>query len=91
MNLYDKIMDRVVTYTTYIGTVALAVVMLIITANVFYRLTGGVIAGTYDLIETVVVCVAAFALPNCELAKKHTNVDMLIMHMRCLRGRLCLC
>jgi hypothetical protein len=38
MNIYDKIMDRVVTYTTYIGKVALALVMLIIMANVFYRL-----------------------------------------------------
>jgi hypothetical protein len=38
MNLCDKIMDGVGAYTNYIGTVALALVMLIITANVFYRL-----------------------------------------------------
>jgi hypothetical protein len=38
MNLCDKIMDRVGAYTNYIGTVALALVMLIIMANVFYRL-----------------------------------------------------
>jgi TRAP-type C4-dicarboxylate transport system permease small subunit len=82
MNLYDKIMNWVVTYTTYIGTAALAAVMLIITANVFWRITGGVIAGTYDLVETIVVLVATFALPNCEISKKYTNVDMLTVLMK---------
>ena len=82
MNLYDKIMDRIVHYSTYIGTFALAAVMLIIVANVIYRVFGGVIAGTYDLVETITVLVASFALTNTELAKKHTNVDMLIVLMK---------
>lgn len=82
MNLYDKIMERTVNFTAIIGQFALAAVMLIITANVFYRIFGRIIPGTYDLIETVVVLVSAFALPLCELAKKHTNVDMLTVLMK---------
>lgn len=82
MNLYDKIIERTVTYGTYVGTAALVAVMLIITANVFYRIFGGIIAGTYDLVETIVVLVSAFSLPSCEFYKKHTNVDMLITHMK---------
>jgi TRAP-type C4-dicarboxylate transport system permease small subunit len=82
MNLFDKTMDRTVNFTSYIGQFALAAVMLIITANVFYRIFGKIIPGTYDLIETIVVLVSAFSLPLCELAKKHTNVDMLITLMK---------
>jgi TRAP-type C4-dicarboxylate transport system permease small subunit len=82
MNFYDKIMNGTVKFTSYIGQFALAAVMFIITANVIYRIFGKIIPGTYDLIETIVVLVSAFALPLCELAKKHTNVDMLIVLMK---------
>jgi TRAP-type C4-dicarboxylate transport system permease small subunit len=82
MNLYDKIMKWVTEYTTYIGTVALFAVMMIIVSNVFYRMFGGVIAGTYDLVETVTVLVASFALVNCEYEKRQTTVDMLTTLMK---------
>ena len=82
MNLYDKITNWLVTYGTYIGTAALVAVMLIVTANVIYRIFGGVIAGTYDLIEIIIVLVGAFSLANCELYKGQTNVDMLITHLK---------
>jgi TRAP-type C4-dicarboxylate transport system permease small subunit len=82
MNLIDRIMHEVVNYCTYIGTLALASVMLIIVSNVIYRALGGALPGTYDLVETVTVVVAAFALTSTELAKKHTNVDALISHMK---------
>jgi TRAP-type C4-dicarboxylate transport system permease small subunit len=82
MNVLDKIMEKTVDYSTYIGTLALAAVMMIIVANVILRVFGGIIAGTYDLVETITVLVASFALTNCEMAKKHTNVDMLIVLMK---------
>ncbi len=82
MNLYDKVTAWTVQYTTYIGTLALATVMLIIVANVLFRTVGGIIAGTYDLVEIVTVLVASFALTNTEYAKKHTSVDMLTTLMK---------
>lgn len=71
-------MKHIVYYPTYFGTVALAAVMFIVVGNVFWRIFGRVIPGTYDLVETVTVVVAAFALVNTEYERKHTNVDMLI-------------
>ncbi len=82
MNLYEKTTDRFVEYSTYIGTFALAAVMIIIVSNVIYRVFGGIIAGTYDLVETITVLVASFALTNTEYARKHTNVDMLTTLMK---------
>lgn len=82
MNLYDKIMERMVFYSSYIGTGSLVAVMLIIVANVIYRIFGGIIAGTYDLVETISVLVAAFALINTEFVGKHTRVDILIVHLK---------
>lgn len=82
MNLYDKIMKWITNLATTIGIFALTAVMLIITANVIYRIFGGVISGTYDLVETITVLVAAFAIVNCEYQKKHTTVDMLTLHLK---------
>ena len=82
MNLYDKVTDWTVRYSTYIGTFALATVMLVIVANVLYRTVGGIIAGTYDLVEIITVVVASFALTNTEYAKRHTTVDMLTTLMK---------
>src|SRR5512138_2267928 len=82
MNLYEKTTDWFVEYSTYIGTFALAAVMIIIVGNVIYRIFGGIIAGTYDLVETITVLVASFALTNTEYARKHTNVDMLTTMMK---------
>lgn len=77
MNLYDKIMQRSIGFGAGIGAVALAGVMLIIMANVVYRALGGVIAGTYDLVEITVVIVAAFSIAGTEIHRRHTTVDMI--------------
>ena len=82
MNLYDKIMKWVTDFGTWIGILAMSAVTLIITGNVIWRIFGRVIPGTYDLVETITVLVAAFAIVNCEYQKKHTTVDMLTTLMK---------
>ena len=82
MNLYDKIMKRVTEFGTWIGIAAMASVTLIITGNVIWRIFGRVIPGTYDLVETITVLVAAFAIVKCEMEKKYTTVDMLTTLMK---------
>ncbi len=82
MNLYDKIMKWITWFGTMIGICALTAVMLIITGNVVWRIFGKVIPGTYDLVETITVLVAAFAIVNCEFQRKHTTVDMLTTLMK---------
>jgi TRAP-type C4-dicarboxylate transport system permease small subunit len=82
MNLYDKIMKWVTEVGTWVGITCLTAVMLIITGNVIWRIFGKVIPGTYDLVETITVLVAAFAIVRCEFEKKYTTVDMLTTLMK---------
>jgi TRAP-type C4-dicarboxylate transport system permease small subunit len=77
MNLYDKIMQGIIGFGMVIGSFALAAVMLIIMSNVIYRAFGGIIAGTYDLVEITVIIVAAFSIAGTELHNRHTTVDMI--------------
>jgi cytochrome b subunit of formate dehydrogenase len=69
MNLYDKIMKWATEIGTWFGICALTSVMIIITGNVIWRIFGKVIPGTYDLVETITVLVAAFAIVKCEMRK----------------------
>jgi TRAP-type C4-dicarboxylate transport system permease small subunit len=82
MNLYDKIMKWLTDFGTIIGIFALTAVMVIIVGNVIWRSFGKVIPGTYDLVETITVLVAAFAILNCEYLKRYTTVDMLTTLMK---------
>ncbi len=82
MNLYDKIMKWISDFGLFIGVLAIISVMLIITGNVVWRIFGRVIPGTYDLVETITVLVAAFAIVKCEIEKKYTTVDMLTTHLK---------
>jgi TRAP-type C4-dicarboxylate transport system permease small subunit len=77
MNFLNKLIKGITDYGTILGEIALALVMLIIVANVIVRIFGGILAGTYDLIEIVIVVCAAFALVSTEFYKRHTTVDML--------------
>jgi TRAP-type C4-dicarboxylate transport system permease small subunit len=80
MNIFNKLIEGIDKYGTIIGSAALTIVMLIITANVIVRIFGGILAGTYDLIEiTIVICIV-FALASTERHKRHTFIDMLTMH-----------
>jgi TRAP-type C4-dicarboxylate transport system permease small subunit len=55
--------------------------MFIICANVIFRIFGGVIPGTYELVEIMVVIVAGFALSDTEIHHRQTNVDMVTIHL----------
>jgi TRAP-type C4-dicarboxylate transport system permease small subunit len=74
-------MRRLIGYGTNVGAVALAGTMMIIVANVIYRAFGGVIVGTYDLVEITIVIVAAFSIADTELHKRHTSVDAVTTHL----------
>ncbi|MBN2401768.1 MAG: TRAP transporter small permease subunit [Spirochaetes bacterium] len=82
MNFFNKLIERVVGYGTNTGALALTTVMLIIVINVIFRIFGGIVAGTYDLIEITIVITAAFAVASTEFHKRHTLVDMLTMHLK---------
>jgi len=61
----------------WVGAVFLTAMMLLIVANVVYRLLGHVIAGSYELSELMIVVTAAFALGYAALEGSHVAVRVL--------------
>lgn len=81
MNLFEKLIKHTVSYGTNIGAVFLVAVMSIICSNVIYRIFGGIIPGTYELVEILIVVVAGFALSDTEIHHRQTSVDMVTNHL----------
>lgn len=59
-----------------VGAAFLLSVMTIMCANVAYRAIGGIIPGTFDLVELLIIPAIGFALVTVEFQRKHTVVDM---------------
>ncbi len=58
------------------GAAFLLAVVAIMCANVAYRSIGGIIPGTFDLVELLVVPAIGFALVTVEYQRRHTVVDI---------------
>jgi TRAP-type C4-dicarboxylate transport system permease small subunit len=52
--------------------------MVLIVANIIYRLTGHVITGSYELSELLIVVTVAFALGYAAVQKSHVVVKILV-------------
>ena len=72
-----------------IGAAFLLGVVTIMCANVAYRAIGGIIPGTFDLVELLIIPAIGFALVTVELQRRHTVVDMITTHLP-VRLRSCL-
>jgi TRAP-type C4-dicarboxylate transport system permease small subunit len=48
---------------------------------VAYRAIGGIIPGTFDLVELLIIPAIGFALVTVEYQKRHTVVDMITTHL----------
>jgi len=81
MSLFERLVKCTVGYGTNAGAAFLVAIMLMICANVIFRIFGGVIPGTYELVEIMVVIVAGFALSDTEIHHRQTNVDMVTIHL----------
>ena len=66
----------------YFGAAFLMSVVVIMCANVAYRALGGIIAGTFDLVELLIVPAVGFALVLVEYQQKNTVVDMVTIHLK---------
>lgn len=65
-----------------IGGAFMLAVVFVMCANVIYRAFGGIIAGTFDLVELLIVPAIGFALVTVELEKRHIVVDILTSQFR---------
>jgi TRAP-type C4-dicarboxylate transport system permease small subunit len=81
VGLFEKLIQWSVGLGRNTGAVFLIVIMFIICSNVIFRIFGAVIPGTYELVEITVVIVAGFALSDTEFHRRHTNVDMVVVHL----------
>lgn len=81
MKYFEALVSRISLIERDIGAVFMLGVMMVIVVNVIYRALGGIIPGTYDLVELLIVPAVAFALVTVELAKRHTVVDLIVSRM----------
>lgn len=81
MTGFEKILRWISHKGNILGTVVLLSLMVLITANVVYRLFGSTIVATFDLVELLIVAVVAFALPYAAVEGFHTVVTILTSRM----------
>lgn len=81
MNLFERLIKRTIHYGTNTGGLFLVAIMLMVCSNVVFRIFAGVIPGTYELVEILIVVVAGFALSDTEIHHRQTRVDMVTSHL----------
>lgn len=78
MDRFTKILHRLIRLFSGLGAICLAVIMLIIVANIVVRIFGKVVPGSYETIELVVVVTIAFSLSYSGMHKGHVKVDLIL-------------
>jgi TRAP-type C4-dicarboxylate transport system permease small subunit len=78
MGTFTKIIRRILDAGMAIGSAFLLAMMVLIVANIIYRMTGHVIKGSYELSELFIVVTASFALGYAALHKSHVDVNIVV-------------
>lgn len=78
MGIFTKIIRRILDTGMGIGSIFLLAMMVLIVANIVYRMTGHVIKGSYELCELFIVVAASFALGYAALHKAHVDVNIVV-------------
>jgi TRAP-type C4-dicarboxylate transport system permease small subunit len=81
MDSFTNIVRRLSRIGMAVGAAFLVGMMVLIVGNIFYRLAGHIIAGSYELSELMAVIVAAFALGYTALGKGHISIDILVTRL----------
>jgi TRAP-type C4-dicarboxylate transport system permease small subunit len=89
MNRFERYANKLIITGVVIGGSFLTGMLLLIVANVIYRFTGSVIAGTYESVELMAVVVVIFALVYSATEKSDVVIDILV-HRLSQRARLIL-
>ncbi len=78
MNRFTRIMEWMGRSGRFVSMVFLLLNMLIVVASIIYRLWGGALAGSYEMIEITIGATVSFALCYAALSKEHLVIDILI-------------
>jgi TRAP-type C4-dicarboxylate transport system permease small subunit len=81
MKYFVQILKRISVVERNVGAFFMVSVVAIMCANVAYRAIGGIIPGTFDLVELLIVPAIGFALVTVELQRRHVVVDMVTIHL----------
>jgi TRAP-type C4-dicarboxylate transport system permease small subunit len=81
MKYFVQILKRISVVERNVGAFFMVGVVIIMCANVAYRAFGGIIPGTFDLVELLIVPAIGFALVTVELQRRHIVVDMVTTHL----------
>jgi TRAP-type C4-dicarboxylate transport system permease small subunit len=76
MKYFVRILNYISIIERNVGAFFMLGVVIIMCANVVYRGFGGIIAGTFDLVELLIIPAIGFALVTVELQRRHIVVDM---------------
>jgi TRAP-type C4-dicarboxylate transport system permease small subunit len=75
MQRYLRLFGRIYTGSAIVGSVALAVTMLLTVANVVARLLGSVIPGTYSFTVVLAVLIAGPSIVVAQVHGMHISID----------------
>ena len=78
MGTFTKIVRRILDTGMGIGSVFLLFMMILIVANIVYRMSGHVIKGSYELCELFIVVTASFALGYAAWHKSHVDINIMV-------------
>jgi TRAP-type C4-dicarboxylate transport system permease small subunit len=75
MDHFTRLVHRTGRTVAIIGGGLLVGLMLLTVANIIYRFFGGVIIGSFELIELTIVPIAGFSLVYAGMWHTHTGTD----------------
>ena len=78
MNKFSRIIEKITNYCMILGSGITLAVTLLIVANVVIRFFGGVIGGTYELVEILICASVAFALAYAGIVDGHVSVHIIL-------------
>jgi TRAP-type C4-dicarboxylate transport system permease small subunit len=79
MDHFTKLVHRTGRTVAIIGGGLLVGLMLLTVANIIYRFFGGVIIGSFELIELTIVPIAGFSLVYAGMWHTHVTVKILVV------------
>jgi TRAP-type C4-dicarboxylate transport system permease small subunit len=81
MNAFLSSVFRLSKWTNGVGGVVLPIMMIITVTDVFLRLFGKPIVGTYELVAYTGALVVAFSIPYTSWARGHIYVDFFVQKL----------
>ena len=78
MKYFETIVRKASEYGMVFGAIFLAIALLVMVANIIYRLFSGVIPGSYEMVSLFVGINVTFALPFTAISKRHVTVNIFL-------------